>query len=231
MTAPELCVIVAVRNAATTLAAALESVLAQELPPGRGPLDVLVIDGGSTDGSVDLARRPGVRVVHQTGRGLAAARNEAIRSTTAPLIAFCDADDRWTVGSLATRLEALAAHPAVQAVIGQLVLESLDGVAPTPAQQDLIGRPRPGFTPGALLARRGVFTAVGPFDETLRIGSDSEWFVRLHASAAPLLVIDAVVLRKGARDTSLSTDVAAYRRELLTVARRFLTGRRGGTPE
>ena len=97
----------------------------------------------------------------------------------------------------------------------------------TAAQRSRIGQPVPGFTPGALLARREAFEKIGVFDESLAIGTDSDWFVRLQQSAYPVVQIEQVVLWKGARGTSLSSDVAAYRRELLTVARRFIERNRG----
>jgi hypothetical protein len=86
----------------------------------------------------------------------------------------------------------------------------------------------PGFTPGALLARRHVFQRVGGFDETLTIGTDSDWFVRLQQSELSLAVLPVVVLYKGARAASLSTDRETYRRELLRVARGFVERRRTG---
>ena len=190
-----------------------------------------MIDGGSTDGSAEIAAsRPGVRVIAQAGRGLAAARNQAILASSSPLIAFCDADDRWSEDALAVRLRALEQHPEALAVIGRVVLEELEGTAATAAQHTRIGRGVPGFTPGALLMRREAFDQVGPFDEGLSIGTDSDWFVRLQQSPHPALQIDDIVLRKGARGSSLSTDVATYRRELLTVARRFIARRRDERP-
>lgn len=220
-------VIVAVLNAADYLATALDSVVRQ-CPSAR---EILVIDGGSTDGSAEIAAsRPGVRVIRQTGRGLAAARNQAILASRCPLIAFCDADDRWSEDALAVRLRVLEQDRETLAVIGRVVLEALDGTAATAAQQTRIGRTVPGFTPGALLTRREVFELVGPFDERLSIGADTDWFVRLQQSPHPARCIDAVVLRKGARGNSLSTDVATYRRELLTVARRFIARRRADGP-
>ena len=220
-------VIVPTLNAANYLAAALDSVVRQR----PGTEEILVIDGGSTDDSAEIAAsRPGVRVMRQTGRGLAAARNQAIRASRCPLIAFCDADDRWTEDALAVRLRVLEERPDTLAVIGRVVLEELEGTAPTPAQRTRIGRTVAGFTPGALLMRREVFELVGAFDERLSIGADTDWFVRLQQSSHPALQIDEVVLRKGARGSSLSTDVATYRRELLTVARRFIARRRDGRP-
>jgi glycosyltransferase involved in cell wall biosynthesis len=217
--AASISVVVAVRNAAAHLGSALGSVSTQR----PCPAEILVIDGDSTDGSVEIANGfPGVRVISQTGLGLAAARNEAIRESTQPVIAFCDADDRWTEGALTARLAAMAAAPDAVAVIGLVVREPIKGTIPTAAQSERVGRAVPGFTPGAMLVRREAFDLVGWFDESLSIGTDSDWFVRLQQSGHPALQIDTVVLRKGARGTSLSADVALYRRELLTVARRFI---------
>lgn len=218
-----LAVVMPVRNAAPFIAAAIGSVLAQ-VPSGT---DLLVVDGGSQDGSAAIAAGfPGVRILAQSGRGLAAARNQGISAARADIIGFCDADDRWAAGALAARLACLRARPDCEAVIGQMVGEALPGVPVTPQQESRLGRPRPGYTPGALLARRQVFERVGPFDEGLTIGADSDWFVRLAGSAIRLAVLPVVVLHKGARAASLSTDLETYRRELLAIARGFLQRRR-----
>ena len=217
-------VIVPVRNAAAHLSAALGSVTGQE----PRPAEIVVIDGDSTDDSVAIAGTfPGVRVMAQTGRGLPAARNEAIRDCRYRLVAFCDADDRWAAGALAARLDALDGRPDALAAIGLAVREEIEGTTPTGAQRELVGRAVPGFTPGAMLVRREAFDQLGWFDETLSIGADSDWFVRLHQSGRPALQIETVVLHKGAHGSSLSTDVGAYRSELLTVARRFIDRQRG----
>ncbi|MGA1394072.1 MAG: hypothetical protein ACO38W_13050, partial [Phycisphaerales bacterium] len=71
---------------------------------------------------------------------------------------------------------------------------------------------------------------IGRFDESLSIGADSEWFVRLVQSGQGPLRLDRVVLRKGLRATSLSADVERYRRELLVIAARYVARRRSGSP-
>ena len=217
-----LSVIVPVRNAASHLPAALASIRPQ-LPQSA---EILVIDGGSSDDSVAIATAHGARVLYQQGRGLAAARNQAIRACNTPWISFCDADDRWASDSLAVRMGALDMNPPASAVIGRIVRERLPGTEATPGQLEQVGRPVPGFTPGAILVRRQIFEAIGYFDETLAIGADSDWFVRLQESEQPVLLIDDTVLFKGVRGLSLSADVDAYRRELLIVARRFIGRRR-----
>lgn len=216
-------VIVAVRNGANHLPGALDSLLTQQPPPS----EILVIDGHSSDGSDHIAASlPGVTLHRQSSLGLGAARNEGIQASRFPWIAFCDADDRWTPGSLAARTRALDASPATLAVVGRLIRIELANTSATPAQRERRGVPVPGFTPGALLAHRTLFTRLGGFDESLTIGTDTDWFVRLEQSGQPAKQIEDVVLLKGTRDTSLSTNVDAYRRELLLVARRFLARRK-----
>ena len=217
-------VIIPILNSAATLPSALESVLSQ-LP---APAEVICIDGGSTDTGVEIARSFGVQVIGQEGLGLARARNQAVLRSREPWIAFCDGDDRWAAGALAVRLQALAANPEVDVIIGRVVREMVPESEATAAQERLIGRPVRGFTPGAMIARRRVFAGVGAFDEALTIGADSDWFVRLQDSGWVVAHLDEVVLFKGVRATSLSADVPVYRRELLTIARRFIERQRGG---
>jgi glycosyltransferase involved in cell wall biosynthesis len=223
---PTVGVIVPVRDGAGHLGACLDQVLAQ-VPR---PADVVVIDGGSTDGSAELARSfEGVRVVAQAGTGLGAAHNQALREIRGELVAFCDSDDQWPTGSLASRVDHLIANPDCDAVIGRVTTTTMADEAVPDGRIARLGVPVPGYTPGALLARRAVFDGVGDFDEHLRIGADSDWFVRLAQSEYHLDAIDDVVLLKGVRTTSLSADVDLYRRELLTVARAYVVRRRSST--
>src|SRR5262245_46653121 len=83
---------------------AVESALAQTLPPDD--FEVIVIDDGSTDGSGDLVQRfvPRVRYLRQANSGLPAARNAGWRAARAPLVTFLDADDRIGATKLAESL-------------------------------------------------------------------------------------------------------------------------------
>jgi glycosyltransferase involved in cell wall biosynthesis len=214
-------VVVAVRNAEATLADALDSITTEVAMAAPLMVDVVVIDGGSTDGSARIAAdTPGVRVIGQQGRGLARARNQGIEKVHGDLIAFLDADDRWVEGSLHRRLQALDAEPDAIGVVGLMVVEPLPGANVSERQRTRLGVPVSAFTPGALVARRRAFELVGSFDEELRIAADSDWFARARAGGHHIALLDDLVLRKGARDDSLSSDVDTYRRELLRVVRR-----------
>ena len=212
-------VIMPTRNAVAHVGRALESVLSQD----PRPVDVVVVDAGSTDGTRDVVRAtPGARLVEHTGRGLGAGRNQGIADVTGDLIAFCDADDRWPPDALAVRLWHLQANPECDAVIGAVVMEQVGDDAVPERQAGRLGVPLPGYTPGALLVRREAVERIGPFSEQLTIGTDSEWFVRLAQSPLRCDVLREVVLHKAARAGALSTDVAAYRTELLQVARAYI---------
>ena len=87
-------VIIPAYNYADYLAAAIQSVLQQDLPD----FELLVIDDGSTDGTAALVAGltdPRIRYVHQANAGLSAARNTGIREASHPFVAFLDADDEW----------------------------------------------------------------------------------------------------------------------------------------
>jgi len=224
MTPPTIGVVVVARNRADTLHRAMASVLRElgNLPTA----DVVVIDGASTDDTMRIAAElPRVRAVPQQGLGLAAARNQGIAAVDGDFIAFLDADDWWADGSIALRLAALASRPQAIGVVGHLVAEALPGQSIAARHRDRLGRPVPGFTPGALLAHRRAFELVGPFDEQLTVGSDSDWFVRARSSGHTVALVTDVVLHKGIRNDNLSNDVETYRRELLQAARRFVATR------
>lgn len=218
---PSVTVVVAVREGAAVLAGALDSVIEQLTTRDR----VVVIVGPSTDDTAGVARgrRGGhvpVDVIDQSGRGLARARNQAIDLVDHELVAFCDADDRWTPRSLEHRLDAMQTGPGADAAIGAVRTVPINGLDVPAHRRPGVGSVAPGYTPGALLARRELFDVVGGFDEELTIACDSDWFLRLHESGRRMAVVDAVVLEKGVRSGSLSNDLPRYRAELLASARR-----------
>lgn len=223
MTPPLISVIVPARNAMPYLPEALASIRGQAAPR----LEILVVDGASTDGSREVAAAfPGVRLIDQAGLGLAAARNSGLAAAHGDLIAFLDADDLWPAGSLAGRVAYLARHPDCAGVSGQVVRFLQPGTPLPPAYADgWLDQPVPGYTPGALLARRHVFEQIGPFDPHLTIGCDSDWFARALDHRINLIITSQITLHKRIHAANLSAQFATYRRELLTVARRSLQRR------
>jgi glycosyltransferase involved in cell wall biosynthesis len=205
-------VILCVRNGAHRIGEALDSIRAQTHPV----TEIIVVDGLSTDDTVAVAtRRDDVRLLRQAGEGLGDARNLGIAAARYPVIAFLDHDDLWVPGKLARQLAALAAMPAPAGVAAHLV------------ERDPDGPPRPGRTPGTLLADRALFDEVGGFATDLAIGTDMEWFARAGVRIA---LLPDVLLIKRRRADSLSADRARGRADAFAVLRRSLARRRSSEP-
>lgn len=115
MTRPEsamVSVVIPTYNRAYCLPLAIDSVLAQ----AHDPLEVLVIDDGSTDDTRECVARlygsePRVRYIHQPNKGVSAARNTGLRQIRGDYVAFLDSDDRWLPGKLKLQLDCLNAVP------------------------------------------------------------------------------------------------------------------------
>lgn len=223
MRPPMISVIVPTRNAMPYLSEALASIRAQAAPW----LEILVVDGASSDGSRETAAAfPDARLIDQTGLGLAAARNDGLSAARGDLVAFLDADDLWPADSLASRVAYLAQHPDCAGVSGQVLRFLQPGTPLPPAYANgWLDQPAPGYTPGAMLARRSVFEEVGPFDPHLTIGCDSDWFARALDHGINLVIPPRITLHKRIHEGNLSAQIATYRREILTVMRRSLQRR------
>ncbi|MBI4573499.1 MAG: glycosyltransferase family 2 protein, partial [candidate division NC10 bacterium] len=110
MTGPLVSVILPVYNGERFLAAAIASILAQDYQP----IEVIVVDDGSTDGTAAIARSfQGVRYLYQPNQGPAFARNAGIAVARGAFIAFLDADDLMVPTRLSVQAGYLLAHPEI----------------------------------------------------------------------------------------------------------------------
>jgi glycosyltransferase involved in cell wall biosynthesis len=102
-------VIIPTYNSATYLPYAIDSVLSQT----AGPLEVIVVDDGSTDNTARVLEpsRPRISYLFQENRGPVAARNGRIAATEGDLIAFLDADNIWLPEKLQQQQACLPANP------------------------------------------------------------------------------------------------------------------------
>jgi hypothetical protein len=192
VSAPRVSIVIPVYNLRDFVAEAIESALAQSLPPGE--LEVIVIDDGSTDGSSDIARRyqSRIRYLRQENGGLSAARNTGIRASTAPFLAFLDADDRLHPDKLRAGLEVFDAHPATGLVYSGFHYIDEKG-RPLPqrgwshAEGDVFAELVLGnlIHPHQALVRREPVESARGFDE--RLTSAEDWDLWLRVSRRGVL--------------------------------------------
>ncbi|HSR35490.1 MAG TPA: glycosyltransferase family A protein, partial [Anaerolineae bacterium] len=186
---PRVSAIIPVHNGETYLAEAIESVLAQTYRP----LEVLVVDDGSTDRTRDVALSyPEVIYVLQANAGTGAARNHGVRRSTGELLSFLDADDIWKPEKTALQVAALTAEPALAIVGGHMEQFVVPGQE---VPYSFPEAPLPGYSACTILIRRTAFETLGGFPEHSN-ATEITWFAEILDSQMRLLMLPAVVARR-----------------------------------
>lgn len=240
--APVVTVIVPNYNHAAFVGQALESVFAQTWKH----LDVLVVDDGSTDASID-ALQPwtarGVRIVQQQNEGASAARNHGIELACGQYIAFLDADDLWPRHDmLESAVHLLEENPDLGWTFGDAqpfhaidnqptfidapyllsggyytqTGDSAQRASVTP--QDLCNNDRFFIPTGTLLIRRQCFRDVGTFDVRLKMFEDTDMWLRLLRY--PVAFFPCVLLHRRVHDHNISHRRWAHLDDLQTLFER-----------
>ncbi|MDX2163396.1 MAG: glycosyltransferase family A protein [bacterium] len=195
---PLISVIIPTYNAAHFIPEAFASVCAQ----AYRPLEVLIIDDGSTDHTPNvvagLPPSDGVtlRCIHQANAGPSAARNRGIQEASGALIAFLDVDDLYPPGKLAAQAARLLSEPALSFVTGRIQYQLLPGSDPLDNPMPNPNDVRPFVNLGAALMRRETFTDahVGLFADDLRSSEDVDWFFRAMEKGVRFAVMRDVTL-------------------------------------
>lgn len=195
-------ILIPCHNAAPWLTETLESALAQTWTEK----EIILVDDGSTDRSLDIARTfepRGVRVLTQRNAGASAARNRALAEARGGFIQYLDADDLLAPNKIAGQMARLAgATDAIAAgPWGAFTTSPADAVFnPEPVWADfppidwLVCSWSGGgmMQPGVWLTPRAVATAAGPWNEALSLDDDGEYFCRvLLAARSVRFVADA----------------------------------------
>ncbi len=180
MPQPTISIITACYNARETISETLSSVIDQRYPN----TELIVIDGGSTDGTVDVIKSFGGAINHlisEPDRGLADAWNKGLACSTGSIIGLLNADDyyrRDTFEGIASAFEAWA-EPVIG--YGDVTLIDKDRVIAT-----IVGRRKRriglvngfGFMHPSVVFNRGVLAANGLFDTKRRVAVDTDWLLR-----------------------------------------------------
>ncbi len=230
---PLVSIIVPCYNSSAWLAATLKSALAQTW----SRTEIIVVDDGSRDDSLAIARRfepQGVKVLKQANRGAAAARNAALVLAQGEYIQFLDADDLLAPDKISRQLARLTMEPAD--TVASAAWARFHGYpaeaqfTPEPAWRDFV--PPVDFLvlhyntgwmmpPIAWLTPRAVIARAGPWDERLTLNDDGEYFCRiLLASVGIAFCADARCYYRSGLPGSLSrrTDLKSLESLRLSIA-------------
>lgn len=193
MTTNKISIIVPLYNKVNEVARAIDSIFTQTIQD----FELIVIDGGSTDGSLDVIKKyendSRFRVVHQKSKGLPAGRNEAVSVARCDLIAFLDADDEWCPTFLEKILSLREKYPdaglyatAFVTCYGDRVQPpriadipvSWEGIIPSYFRTSALAFIYP-FSPCCVAIPKSTFEKIGLFNPNLRTGEDSEMWGRI----------------------------------------------------
>jgi glycosyltransferase involved in cell wall biosynthesis len=209
-------VIIPVYNGERYLSQALDSALGQSY----GPIELIVVDDGSTDGSSYIARSyQSVRYLYQANGGPAAARNTGITASRGDFIAFLDHDDIWEPWKLRTEMDCFHEHPHLGYTMarGEFIFEEGTERPAWAVKQRGDGGPVP--LHGALVVRRTVFDRVGPLNPSFRVAEDTEWIMRATDAHVPMMVLDGALVRRRVHATNTSYQQDMARESLFRAVR------------
>lgn len=207
-------VVIPTYNRCGLLPRALASVFNQSVPIQ----EVIVVDDGSTDGTLDFLRdlashEPHLRIVHVDHGGANRARNAGISSATAEWVAFLDSDDWWDDTKIERQLGVLAGDPAAIAAFTGLLIHDENGERianpkRAPSLMDLRCYNTLSSTSSALIRRDAIIQVKG-FDPDLRSCQDWDLWFRLRGIGAFKVVREPLTHYDGGSHSRISNDLSA----------------------
>ena len=193
----EYSVVIPAYNAAKTLEEALSSILGQSPPPA----EIIVVDDGSTDATIAVARRiaPSAIVTSQTNQGCGAATNVGILMAASPILAFLDADDIWLPGKAAAQLRFLGQSPEAAGIFSRA--QTFKG--PLPSEK--LGQPFDLWSRTTMMIRADAARQIGPMiDPPGGRGDTIDWIARGRELGLRLEILPDVLAMRRIRPGSLS---------------------------
>jgi glycosyltransferase involved in cell wall biosynthesis len=206
---PRTSVIIPVRDGARFIAEAIRSALPQLSLED----EMIVVDDASADTTravVEGLNDPRIRLLEGLGRGVSAARNTGIAAASSEFVAFLDHDDLWPQGRHAALSQALLADEAIDCAFGRMRLRMEPDAVLLPQLADMDGSLSVTLSLCTGLFRRRILDRVGPLDERMPFGEDTDYLIRLieRKSRAVLCDADALIYRRHGSNATCNTTAA-----------------------
>lgn len=214
-------VIIPVFNAGKYLEEAINSILTQECKP----LEIILIDDGSTDDSLEIAKKykTKIRIFTQENKGAAAARNLGVKNSKGAYLAFLDADDLWTPNHLSLLLKVFGDDPELEMAFGnveQFISPELAGHENIKIMEE--NRIMPGYHPGAMLIKKETFLKVGLLNEKLHLAEFVDWFARANDIKIKQQLIPETVYKRRIHSTNQGVLKKEYMKDYTSVLRQAI---------
>jgi len=224
MESPLVSVIIPVYNCERYLAAAIESVLGQTYQP----IEVIVVNDGSSDRSGAVAKSFGKAIVYAEieHSGGATALNRGVELSQGEYLAFLDADDLWVGDKLTWQMSALASSSQLEAVFGhieQFVSPEIDSDSSNFVVQTKVS---PGYHKDTLLIKQKSFARIGNFNPEFETIDFIEWYLRAVEGELNSLMLSQIVANRRLHQTNTTLSRPQYRVEYARVLKASLDRRR-----
>jgi len=224
---PLVSVITATLNAGKYLHEALSSISNQTYQN----FEVLIIDGGSTDNTKEVANSfPQVSFIIQNGKGLFDAWNQGIQMCTGEFVAILDSDDIWNPTTLSDHVNALLSDSSILGSVGRVKFFLEEKQTPPPEfKLSLLEKSHLAYMPGCFMGRKEIFNRIGYYETEWKIASDIIWFSKVKDLKDEICLLDRVVLNKRVHKNNISfnsVDEDIYGRELLKLLHLKLKSRK-----
>lgn len=176
-------IITATFNCEHQIERTVRSVVAQK----HSDIQHLIIDGGSSDGTLDVIRRchsPFIEVVSETDKGIYDAFNKGVGLAQGDVIAFLNADDYYLDGALETVRQVFDANPKIAVVHGNVRVQKGNQPVTIRAPRGIFAFHGARVLHPAFFCRRSVFDAIGQFNTQYKILADLDFMFRAHKQFA-----------------------------------------------
>jgi glycosyltransferase involved in cell wall biosynthesis len=219
-------VVIPAHNSRRYIVETLDSILAQR----HRPLEILVVDDGSTDSTAQMVRgyAPEVRLIEQQQRGHPAARNTGIRAAQGEFLAFLDHDDLWSPDKLERQIASFERNPTLDLVFGHIRNFFTPEMPPEERKRVAVPlQPLPGLLQGAMLARRQSFHQVGLFSEERAMGDFLDWYGRAMVARMNVRMLPETVVYRRIHANNYQRTHKHQRGQYLRAVKDLLDRRRG----